>query len=119
MSTESGLTWVPRRRKYEAERKATAKHSEPCNQDPLKAGKIESKPVEQQQQQQQQKDRRSGSNTQPVFVDPLNQPLGPPAASETAFSLSKMVADVSFKEKVLVCQVLNLKISHLIAIRSV
>ena len=44
---------------------------------------------------------RSGSTTtQPAFIDPLNQPLAPTPSTETAFSLSKMVADVSFKEKV-------------------
>lgn len=99
MSSEHTLTWIPRRRKYEAERKAILKLSEPCNQDPLRV--VESGTKQSQQKEQEQKDCCSGSTSQPVFIDPLNQPLAPPAASETAFSLSKLVAEVSFKEKVL------------------
>lgn len=86
MSTERGpFSWVSRKRNYKNEEKNLLKIAEPCNQHPLKPNTV----VE---ANKKSKDH-SNSSTQPAFIDPLNQ-------ASSFDSLSKMVADVSFKEKV-------------------
>lgn len=95
----TSLTWTSRKRKYESEKKTIRKPSQPCTQDPLKAFEVSDSKF------QSVKDNTASSSAvvksplEVAFVDPLNQPLQLSPTAE-AFSLSKIVADVSFKEKV-------------------
>lgn len=97
MSSERSLAWKPKSRKYDAEKKLILKSPQPCAHDPLKAvgsslnesnDSVRNNPL-------------SPKISEQAFVDPLNQALDVSPTSEDAFSLSKIVANVSFKEKVI------------------
>lgn len=97
MTKESELVWVARKRAYQAEKKINYKQPQPCMQDPLKALDASYSIIE--KSSDSHKDRNSTSKPlEQAFVDPLNQLAA--TANEVPFSLSKMVADVSLKEKV-------------------
>lgn len=111
MDGELTLKWIPRKRNYEAEKKNNL-ISNPCNQDPLKA--LDSTKADTSKQYDLKNNMVENillNIPEPKFIDPLNQPI---SASETAFSLSKIVADVSFKEKVLIMilKIFNFDVSY-------